>query len=153
MIHSRDWMPVPCHHRVLLFVSARSRSMESGFPDFYLLLLGGRATFEGTLKAKFANVFEDKEAAFGNVIFQSGFVTSLGFAIAANANIGCTEESNYCIKYEDGKLHNTLVLELLIAVSPILVVAGYHRAKYLYKQEQRAQHELESRLLGDDHML
>lgn len=113
----------------------------------------GRATFEGTLKAEFANVFEDKEAAFGNVIFQSGFVTTLGFAIAADANIGCTEESNYCIKYEDGKLHNTLVLELLIAVSSILAVAGYHRAKYLYKQEQRAQHELESRLLGDDHLL
>ena len=82
-------------------------------------------------------------------------MTSLGFAIAANANIGCTEEINYCtcIKYEDAKLHNTLVLKVLIAVGPILVVAGYHRAKWLYKQEQRAQHELESRLLGDDHLL
>jgi MFS family permease len=110
----------------------------------------GRATFEGALKAEYANVFEDKEAAFGNIIFQNGLVTTIGFIVAAHAS--CAEESNYCIKFEDGRLHNTLILELMIIGSTIFAVAGYHRAKFLYKEE-RAQHELESRLLGNDHLL
>jgi MFS family permease len=116
----------------------------------YALQGVGRATFEGALKAEFANVFDDKEAAFGNIIFQNGLVTTLGFIVAADAS--CEHESTSCIKFDDGRLHNTKVLEWMMVGSAMLAVAGYHRAQYLYKKE-RAQDELQSRLLGDDHLL
>jgi len=87
---------------------------------------------------------------FGNIIFQNGLLTTIGFALSANA--GCAEEGDYCVKYKDGQLHNILVFEVLIMTSAILAVAGYHRGKFLYDQE-RDQHEMESRLLGDDHLL
>ncbi len=110
----------------------------------------GRATFEGALKAEYANVFEDKEAAFGNIIFQNGLVTTIGFIISADAS--CAMQTDYCVEFEDGRLHNILVLETLILCSTVLAIAGYHRAKFLYREE-RAQREMESRLLGNDHLL
>eukprot|EP00979_Chaetoceros_neogracilis_P006926 scaffold1406_cov284-Chaetoceros_neogracile.AAC.29 len=116
----------------------------------YCLQGVGRATFEGTLKAEFAEKFDDKEAAFGNIIFQNGLITTLGFIIAANN--GCKEVTTYCIKYYDEHLHNVLVLEVLIMTFAVLAIAGYKRAKYLYEKE-RDEHELQSRLLGEDHLL
>lgn len=116
----------------------------------YILQGVGRATFEGTLKAEFASVFEDKEAAFGNVIFQNGVVTTLGFSLAANSR--CHEVGNYCLSFQDGTLHNVLWLEMLVMTSAILAIVGYARAKRLYTRE-RQEHEMESRLLGEDHLL
>lgn len=110
----------------------------------------GRATFEGTLKAEFAEKFNDKEAAFGNIIFQNGLVTTIGFFIAANN--GCDNVGDYCIEYHDERLHNVLVLEVIIMCFAVLAVAGYMRAKNLYERE-REEHEMQSRLLGEDHLL
>lgn len=116
----------------------------------YTLQGVGRATFEGALKAEFATVFEDKEAAFGNIIFQNGLVTTLGFSIAANSK--CSQVGYYCIEFKDHGLHNIMVLEVLVMVSAVLAIAGYQRAKMIYIRE-REEHEMESRLLGEDHLL
>ena len=116
----------------------------------YCLQGVGRATFEGTLKAEFAEKFNDKEAAFGNIIFQNGLITTLGFIMAANN--GCKQITQYCIKFHDGLLHNVLLQEVLIMCFAVLAVIGYRRAKYLYEKE-REEHELQSRLLGEDHLL
>lgn len=131
------------------------------YPDFttwdfsslllvYTLQGVGRATFEGALKAEFATVFEDKEAAFGNIIFQNGLVTTLGYSIAANSK--CNQIGDYCIEFEDHVLHNIMVLEVLVMISAVLAIAGYRRAKKIYNRE-REEHEMESRLLGEDHLL
>uniref|UniRef100_A0A7S3Q7P5 Major facilitator superfamily (MFS) profile domain-containing protein n=1 Tax=Chaetoceros debilis TaxID=122233 RepID=A0A7S3Q7P5_9STRA len=116
----------------------------------YALQGVGRATFESTLKAEFAVVFQEKEAAFGNIIFQNGLVTSIGFILAAK--LRCSSESTYCIKYHDGNLHNIRVFELLVMTSAILAVAGYRRARVLYRREKE-EHEMEAVLLGEDHLL
>lgn len=110
----------------------------------------GRATFEGTLKAEFAEKFNDKEAAFGNIIFQYGLISTIGFFIAANN--GCKNLGDYCIEFHDDRLHNVLVLEVIIMCFAVLAVAGYKRAKDLYERE-REEHEMQSRLLGEDHLL
>lgn len=131
------------------------------YPDFsgwnfsslllvYALQGVGRATFEGALKAEFATVFEDKEAAFGNIIFQNGLVTSLGYSFAANSK--CHQVGNYCIEFEDHGLHNIMVLEVMVMVSAILAIGGYQRAKKIYNRE-REELEMETRLLGEDHLL
>jgi len=101
----------------------------------------GRSTFEGALKAEFAIVFTDeKEGAFGNIIFQNGLVTTIGFYLIAH--LSCPSEGRYCIMYSDGLLHNVLVYEILILVSSVLAVLGYFRAKQIYKKEiQMAQLE------------
>jgi len=40
----------------------------------------GRATFEGTLKATFADFFSyEKEGAFGNIILQNGLAGTIGY--------------------------------------------------------------------------
>jgi MFS family permease len=104
------------------------------YPDFsdwhfssllviYALQGIGRATFEGTLKAEFATVFQDKEAAFGNIIFQNGLVTSLGFSMVARMK--CSHVGDYCIEFEDGSLHNIFIFEVLVMIFAALAVAGY----------------------------
>ena len=118
----------------------------------YALQGVGRATFEGTLKAEFANVFHrNKEAAFGNIVFQNGLTTTVGFMIAASDG-ACHGVSKYCIGFHDGKVHNVLIMEVLVMIFSILAIAGYKRAKYLHEKEQE-EHELESRLLGEDNLL
>jgi MFS family permease len=107
----------------------------------------GRSTFEGALKAEFAVVFTDKEGAFGNIIFQNGIFSSFGFFIATS--LTCANQSTYCIQYSDGHLHNILVLEILIMASAVLAVAGYWRARKLYKLEQERTGELEERLIEE----
>ena len=64
----------------------------------------------------------------------------------------CHDISKYCIGFHDGKVHNVLVMEVLVMIFSILAIAGYKRAKYLHEKEQE-EHELESRLLGEDNLL
>lgn len=99
----------------------------------YILQGVGRSTFEGTLKAEFALLFEEKEGAFGNIIFQNGLVTTIGFYLVSH--LYCTSESIHCIKYADGLLHNIFVFELLIIMCAIIAIAGYMRAKWIHTKE------------------
>mmetsp|Transcript_17882 Transcript_17882/g.32373 ORF Transcript_17882/g.32373 Transcript_17882/m.32373 type:complete len:498 (-) Transcript_17882:621-2114(-) len=95
----------------------------------------GRSTFEGTLKALFADYFpQEKEGAFANIILQNGLSSAIGFFLSIN--LTCSKASTYCIPFEndDGKLHNVLAFELLIMISAVWAVCGYWRASILHKK-------------------
>lgn len=58
------------------------QELKWGLTVFYVLMGAGRAVFENTNKAVFADFFpNDKEAAFANVIFQSGGASALAFFV------------------------------------------------------------------------
>jgi len=95
----------------------------------------GRATFEGTLKATFADYFAyEKEGAFANIILQNGLSGAIGYVLTFT--LVCSNESRYCIKYNDGSLHDVLTFELLVIFSAIMAVVGYWRASALYRAEE-----------------
>lgn len=95
----------------------------------------GRATFESTLKATFADYFSyEKEGAFANIILQNGLSSALGYMLTFR--LVCVKPSKYCIKYHDGSLHDVLSFELLVCGASVLAILGYSRASSLYKAEQ-----------------
>lgn len=95
----------------------------------------GRATFESTLKATFADYFSyEKEGAFANIILQNGLSSAIGYVLSFR--LICQDESKYCVRYSDGTLHNVGLFELLVVVSSMLAVVGYLRASMIYKREQ-----------------
>ncbi len=107
----------------------------AGLVIVYSLQGLGRATFESTLKALFADMFSyEKEGAFANIILQNGLFSAIGYILSFG--LVCQEESRYCIRYNDGSLHNIGFFEWLVVVSAILAIVGYCRASALYKQEQ-----------------
>lgn len=81
--------------------------------------------------------FHFELAQFGNIIFQNGSITTIGFFLASR--LYCTKESTYCVKYADGLLHNVLIFEILIVLCACLAILGYWRAKAIHKMEQEAQ--------------
>lgn len=105
----------------------------------YTLHGTGRATFEGTLKAIFADYFPyEKEGAFANIIFQNGLSGSIGYILTFS--LTCSTPSRYCIEYNDGSLHDVLTFVVLVLVSAVLAIVGYFRASALFSQE-RVRHE------------
>ena len=78
----------------------------------FLMLIGiyclqgiGRATFEGTLKAVFADYFfYEKEGAYANIVLQNGISGAVAYVISAR--LTCRKVSTYCMEYRDGSLHN-----------------------------------------------
>lgn len=105
----------------------------------YTMHGAGRATFEGTLKATFADYFSyEKEGAFANIIFQNGMSSALGFVLTFT--LRCSEKKqetfgSYCVEYKDGSFHDALSFELLIVVTALLAIAGYWRASVIQREE------------------
>jgi len=98
----------------------------------------GRATFEGTLKATFADFFAyEKEGAFANIILQNGLSGAIGYVLTFA--LLCDTPSRYCIEYSNGTLHDVLTFELIAVLSAILAVLGYLRASVLHRSEEEAQ--------------
>lgn len=93
----------------------------------------GRATFEGTLKATFADYFpQEKEGAFANIILQNGLSSAIGYVLTFNLH--CSDPTKtYCAEFKDGSFHNVLIFEMIVAVSSIAAVFGYWRASSLYR--------------------
>lgn len=95
----------------------------------------GRATFEGALRAEFANFFaSEKEGAFANIAFQNGLCSAIGFYLSINTP--CLVPNTYCIELKNGLLHNYLYLELLVMIMAILALLGYWRAVLIFSQEE-----------------
>jgi hypothetical protein len=95
----------------------------------------GRATFEGELKAVFADFFSyEKEGAFANIILQNGIGSAFGYFISFR--LKCDKESKYCIRYQDGSLHDILGFTLLVVGSSVVAIIGYWRASYLFNVGQ-----------------
>lgn len=94
----------------------------------------GRATFEGTLRATFADFFpQEKEGAFANIIFQNGLASVIGYVLPYI--LTCTKITDFCVKYSNGGLHNVLSFELIVMSSGILAILGYWRAYALFQRE------------------
>jgi MFS family permease len=94
----------------------------------------GRATFEGTLKATFADYFSyEKEGAFANIILQNGLASGIGYG--SLSRLSCSSPSAYCIKYRDNSLHNLFVLASLVVATSALAILGYVRAASLFRAE------------------
>lgn len=104
----------------------------------------GRATFEGALRAIFADYFPgEKEGSYANIILQNGAFTSLGFLLSFV--VPCWSESSlYCVESREGGRHNVLVLELAIVVTAILSMLGFLRAQHLHREEELGRAEDEN---------
>ena len=98
----------------------------------------GRATFEGTLKAIFADYFcYEKEGAFANIILQYGLTSSAAYFFSTR--LRCTDAASnpYCVEYSDGTLHNVLTLAASVIGASVLAIAGFLRAAHLFQMEQQ----------------
>lgn len=95
----------------------------------------GRATFEGTLKAVFADYFPyEKEGAFANIILQNGLSAALGYAFSL---VSCDNTTSvYCKEYKDKSHHDIFFFALSVVVAGILAVVGLVRASVLFQQER-----------------
>lgn len=94
----------------------------------------GRATFEGTLKATFADYFPyEKEGAFANIILQNGLSGAIGYVLTFS--LLCEKKSRYCMQYSNGTLHDVLTFELIVVIAGGFAILGYLRASALFKAE------------------
>jgi len=77
----------------------------------------GRATFESTLRATYADMFShEKEGAFANIIFQNGGTSTLIFFMTT--------------------IITPFAFQILIMVSSIGAIWGYWKAFFIFKFEQ-----------------
>jgi MFS family permease len=110
----------------------------------------GRATFESTLRATFADFFaKDSDGAFANIILQSGLSSALAFFLFPR--LTCSTASDYCVEYQDGNLHNVKTLELIVVGVSAAAVLGYLRAAQIFRGEQRKEEEAKN-LYGENAM-
>lgn len=82
----------------------------------YVLLGIGRSTYEGTLRAVFADFFpQEREGAFANIILSTGLASVLGFWLAGVS---------------------PFALEVVTIASALLAIVGFWKANTLYISEQ-----------------
>mmetsp|Transcript_23985 Transcript_23985/g.51771 ORF Transcript_23985/g.51771 Transcript_23985/m.51771 type:complete len:496 (-) Transcript_23985:262-1749(-) len=106
----------------------------------YILLGVGRATFEGTLRATFADMFpNEKEGAFGNIILFSGTASTMGYILSVTGALQCEKVSKYCMEYNDGSIHDVLVMELVIIMTAIIAIPSFWRAIWMFRMEHNVQ--------------
>lgn len=112
-----------------------------GLVSIYTLQGIGRATFESTLKATFADYFSsDSVGAFSNIILQNGLSGAVGYLMTSR--LLCNTPSKYCVEYFDGTLHDVLTFELVVCTSAIIAVLGYWRASILHNRVNEGREEL-----------
>ena len=105
-----------------------------GLVTIYTLQGVGRAAFESTVKAIFADFFAyNAIGAFSNLILQNGIASAIGYVLTYQ--LSCDDLSRYCISYTDGTLHNVFTFPLLICLSGIIAILMYWRASLLYRRE------------------
>jgi MFS family permease len=91
----------------------------------------GRATFEGTLKATFADYFPyEKEGAFANIILQNGLSSAAAYVVSFR--LSCSHPSTYCIEYRDGSLHDIFSFGLMVVLTACFAILGYWRASIIF---------------------
>ena len=106
----------------------------------YSLMGFGRATFESTLRATFADFFShDTDGAFANIILQSGLASALAFFLFPHFT--CKTESDYCVPYQDGSLHDVKTLERVVVAVAVSAVVCYLRAAQIDRQEKKKKRE------------
>jgi MFS family permease len=91
----------------------------------------GRATFEGTLKAIFADYFPyEKEGAFANIILQNGLASAVAYVLSFR--LSCSHPSTYCIEYRDGSLHDIFLFGMMVVFTSCVGILGYWRASIIF---------------------
>merc|ERR1712232_538893 len=104
----------------------------------YSLLGVGRATYEGTLRATFADLFpNEKEGAFGNIILFSGSASTIGYLLNVTGVLQCEEASKYCMVYSDGSIRNVFLMEIVIIVIAVIAIPAFWRALWMFRKEQK----------------
>ena len=104
----------------------------------YTLLGVGRATYEGTLRAIFADYFpNDKVGAFGNIILFTGSASTIGYVLSVTGALECDAASRYCLEYSDGSIHNVLVMECVIIITALIAVPSFWRAAWMFRIDRR----------------
>jgi len=100
----------------------------------------GRSTFEGALRAVFAEYFPDeREGAFANIILQNGVFTAVGFVLSYY--VPCWTKDSFCLEFKEGGLHNILVLEVSVVVTAVVAIMGYSRASILVAVDNSGEHQ------------
>jgi len=103
----------------------------------YVLLGIGRATYEGTLRAVFADLFpNNKEGAFSNIILFSGSASTIGYILSVTSALQCEQASRYCMVYSNGTIHNVLIMEVVIIATAFLAIPSFWRAIWMFRLEQ-----------------
>jgi hypothetical protein len=91
----------------------------------------GRASFEGTLKALFADYFANHlEAAFANIILQYGLASAAAYAMSGQFQCYNTR-SRYCVEYRDESRHDLLSFAGLVVGASVVAILGILRASQL----------------------
>lgn len=105
----------------------------------------GRATFEGSLKAIFADYFAyEKEGAFANIILQNGLASSLAYILSFRLTCSAPTDK-YCIEYRDGSFHDIFTFGTLVVGTSLLAIVGFWRASCFHNADQaRRQHRRSS---------
>ncbi len=99
----------------------------------YILLGIGRAAYEGTLRAVFADFFpNNEEGAFGCIILWSGSASTIGYLLSATGALRCETVGTYCLEYTDGSIHNVFFMELAIIVMAAIAIPAFFRANWLF---------------------
>jgi len=135
----------------LVYPDVKNNWSWVGLVFIYFAQGTGRATFEGTLKATFADYFAyEKEGAFANIILQNGFSGAIGYILTFS--LKCASPSRYCVEYKDGTFHDVLTFELLIVVTAVLAIFGLWRASVIHASQsivaQATHDETHASLLG-----
>ena len=128
----------------LLFPSFSSWNVPS-LLVIYILLGIGRSSYEGALRAIYADFFPaEKEGAFANIILFNGLASVVGYCsnvVSSQCSLsgsGQNDDGNlHCVQFNDGSVHNVLIMELTIIVSAALAIGGLWKAEALYLQERR----------------
>ena len=109
----------------------------------------GRATFEGTLKATFADFFpHEKEGAFANIILQNGLASSLGYFLTSH--LACHNDRDvYCVPYKDGTRHHTGLMEFFVLLVGVLGIIGYWQAARMVQQRRQESNERDNSMPDD----
>ena len=103
----------------------------------YILLGVGRATYEGTLRAVYADYFPDnKEGAFGNIVLWSGSASTVGYVLSVTGVLRCGTVGTYCLEYTDGSIHNVLVMEVVIIVLAMMAIPAFWRANWMFRKDR-----------------
>ena len=130
----------------ILFPDVTNQWNWMALVSIYTLHGVGRSTFEGTLKATFADYFGyEKEGAFANIILQNGLFSALGFSLTFTLHCSQRQQERwgpYCVVSKDGAVHDVLSFELLIVVVAVLAIFGYLRSSAIRRGElDRAMYE------------
>ena len=107
----------------------------------------GRSTFEGTLKATFADFFpHEKEGAFANIILQNGLASSFGYFLTSRLHCHHQDHGDmsssldfFCVPYRDGSYHRIGWMGLLVIAVAILAIMGYSKAAHMIHRKQEAE--------------